>query len=133
MKQPVYKAIARELQRMKYLKENTIMDKESVKKNMDDAIQAIRKMEREALPSDSGFDRGCEIDRDRSSENVIVILAPYHHMDSNGYYCGWSDYTVRVKASLTRDFDLTVSGGKKGDRDYVGDAFAHALDQTWIS
>ena len=133
MKQPVYRAIAKELYRIKSLRENMIMKSDSVEKNIRNAIETIKRIEQKALPSGSGFDRGCTIDRKRSSESVIIILAPYHHMDSNGYYCGWSDYVVRVRASMVRDFDVTVSGGKKVDREYVGDTFTYVLDQAWNS
>ena len=79
------------------------------------------------LPDGSGFDNGCSIDLDASNSNRIVIHAPYHHMDENGCYDGWDDYKIVVTPSLAFEFDLKVSGGRKDDRDYIGDEMYESL------
>ncbi len=49
-------------------------------------------------------------------------------MDSNGYYCGWVDYTVTVTPSLTSEFNLRISGRDyHGLKDSLYETFEHAL------
>lgn len=62
----------------------------------------IKHIEREHLPSGSGFDSGCTVDVDRSFPAgkvmpFIEIDAPYHAMNEHGYYIGWVDLRIRVR------------------------------------
>ena len=83
------------------------------------------------LPSGSGFDSGTRLDWDRSTGEKLVFITSFHHMDENGYYDGWTEHTVTVRASLTNDFDLTISGRDRNDiKEYIADAFRNALDQN---
>src|SRR5574344_1207404 len=62
------------------------------------------------LPSGSGFDNGCKIVEEKSSGEKLVINSSYHHLDENGYYAGWSDFTVIVKPCLFRKLKVKVIG-----------------------
>jgi|WetSurMetagenome_2_1015567.scaffolds.fasta_scaffold689295_2 hypothetical protein len=77
-----------------------------------DAIEEICKND---MPHGSGFDSGVKLDFSKSSPKKLVFLAPFHHMNDGGYYCGWVDYTVIVTPSLSSGFDLRITG-----RDYNG-------------
>ena len=72
--------------------------------NWTDKLAEYEKM----LPSGSGIDSGCKIDLDHSTCNKIVILFGFHHMDDNGYYCGWTDYKAIVTPSLISQFNLKI-------------------------
>jgi hypothetical protein len=75
------------------------------------------------LPSGSGFDCGCSIENVPVMLNYIVngksfswithggalIKAPYHHMDENGFYCGWCVYTLLVVDGEIVDIDTDTS------------------------
>ncbi len=68
------------------------------------------------LPHGSGFDAEPKMlmygDGDEGPENPdqeYTIVAPFHKMDANGYYCGWIDLYIRVTASLASEFDLHVT------------------------
>lgn len=83
------------------------------------------------LPHGSGFDQGTKLDYDRSHAEKFYLIAPFHHMDSNGYYCGWSDHVVTVSPSLAFDFNLKISNpdrSKQWDMDYFYDTFNYCLN-----
>ncbi len=94
-------------------------------------------IEREALPSGSGIDNGCTIDRDESTGDRIIINLGFHHMDENGYYCGWSSHTATITASIAYglmiDIDSDFSGLDPDDIDedtsYLSGTLRHALEQ----
>jgi len=81
------------------------------------------------LPSGSGFDSGTTFDYDRSRPNRLVLNTSYHHMD-DGYYAGWTDHTVTVKASLASGFDLVIGGRDRNEiKDYIAETFQHFLSE----
>lgn len=82
------------------------------------------------LPSGSGIDSGCTIDFENSKPDRVVILVPYHKMDSNGYYCGWEDYKVIVTPSLIHGTSIRITGrDHNGTKDYLHELFSHVLGQ----
>lgn len=90
----------------------------------------ISELCREMLPHGSGFDSGCSLDLDRSTEERIVIHTAFHHMTEGGMYDGWTEHTVTVKPSLALGFVLTVSGRDRNQiKDYIGDTMHFALDE----
>ena len=121
---PLYKAIARTIQAI-----------DNCSKSDNQEWQAkhgetLRRFER-LLPHGSGFDRGCTVILEKSHADRIVINAPFHHMDSNGYYDGWGDYLVIVTPSLGFDFSIRVAGrDRNGFKDYAADTFRLALEQS---
>lgn len=83
------------------------------------------------LPSGSGFDEGCQIVREvvRGKES-FVIKAPYHHMDENGFYGGWSDYKIRVYPSFIGGFYVRVTGKNyNGAKEYITELFYSVLQE----
>ena len=83
------------------------------------------------MPNGSGFDCGITLDLDRSSEDRLYLLAPFHAMDPNGYYDGWREYRVAVRASLAFGFTLSIAGpDSDGLKDYIADTIHGALSAT---
>lgn len=83
---------------------------------------------REFLPSGSGFDAGTQFDRDGSRASVIRFTTAFHHMNESGYYDGWTQHAVTLRASLSGFPDMRVTGrDRNGIKEYIGDAFAEAL------
>lgn len=75
----------------------------------------------EFLPHGSGIDGKCEIDLIQSKENRIVFFFEYHHMDENGYYCGWTEHNVIVTPKFG-GFDIQITGRNKNQcKDYFYD------------
>jgi hypothetical protein len=89
--------------------------------------EQISTLVREHMPSGSGFDSGTQMDCEQSHAEKLVFTTSFHHMDDNGYYCGWTDHTVTVTPSFS-GFNLRVSGRNRNDiKDYIHDAFSQAL------
>lgn len=82
------------------------------------------------LPNGSGFDNGTLIVE--ASEKRIVFATGFHHMDDNGFYCGWTQHRVVVRASLSHGFTLYVSGVNKRDiKDYISEVFDSLMHEEF--
>ena len=79
------------------------------------------------LPSGAGIDSGTKIDRDNPLPRQLRLRVPYHHMTSEGYYDGWTDYVVLV----TPDWDgvsVEVKGrDRNGTKEYLSELYADVL------
>lgn len=94
----------------------------------------------EVLPHGSGIDGNWHIQVQGNGN--VVVTGEYHHMDSNGYYDGWSEFKLRMsrvdkdvwnplkgpcegKVQRVRkagDVVFRVTGGRRDDdRDYFHD------------
>jgi hypothetical protein len=88
-----------------------------------DSIQALMKAH---APSGSGFDSGTKLDMDKSTVDKLVFNADFHHMDDNGFYCGWTEHQVIITASLISDYSIRVTGrDKRQIKDFISDTFHH--------
>jgi len=80
-----------------------------------------------SLPHGSGFDSDPRISLQQSKPDRIVIDGSFHKMDSNGYYCGWSDFRVTVKPTFD-GIDVDARGAGSTDlNDYIAETYRHAL------
>lgn len=78
-------------------------------------------------PSGSGVDMGTKLIP--CSPEAIKLSCSFHHMDENGYYCGWTDHVVTARPSFVFGMTLTLSGPNKNDiKDYL-----HGLYYDWLS
>lgn len=94
---------------------------ENLEKN-DDHLEILAK---NFLPSGSGFDAGCRILE--VSKNRIKIQCDFHHMDENGFYCGWSEHIATITPSFD-GFDIRLSGRNFRDiKNYIGEMLHNAL------
>jgi len=124
----VAQIIAREIERLERVMKDPAHP--NYQKNRDDARATIEHAEREHLPSGSGFDSGCEVDREKSGPEKLVIRVPFHHMDENGGYDGWEHYVVIATPSFHGDgLTIVVKGGRKDHREYVADQVGYDLAQ----
>ena len=88
---------------------------------------SLFEIERNNLPSGSGIDSGCTINRDYKKDTVIINV-PFHNMDENGFYCGWSDFKVICKPAFD-GISLNIIGKDKYYvKDYLYDLFDTALN-----
>lgn len=82
---------------------------------------------KEHMPSGSGFDNGTKLDLDSSHGGKLVFTTAFHHMNTNGYYDGWTEHTVTVTPSF-HGFNLRVSGRNRNDiKEYILESFDYAL------
>jgi len=92
--------------------------------------ESLVRLGKERLPSGSGFDNGTTVDLEQSRPQRLVLQTAFHHMDENGSYDGWEDYTVVVTPDLASGFDLHVYGVNRNDiKEYIGDVFHNALSE----
>ena len=89
------------------------------------ALERLATLERDYLPSGSGFDCGSRIIE--ASEQKIIIKSSYHAMDDNGCYDRWYDFTITVTPSFWPiGFNVKIAGqfGKHQDiKDYILNKF----------
>lgn len=131
---PLYKAIARQFERYK---------RSTTEEIEYDAEEQIETLVRNHLPHGSGFDSGFVFDFDESTlepSECLKLTFAYHHMNENGYYCGWSYWTLTITPSLAMgynfeikaDSDLTLIDDEDldpdGFKEYADDTIAHCLD-----
>lgn len=91
--------------------------------------ERIEQLTRDHLPAGSGFDSGCKFNFDESRPDRLVISCDFHHMDENGFYCGWSNHSVVITPSLAFGFVLRITGrDTRQIKDYISDTFNHALN-----
>jgi hypothetical protein len=80
------------------------------------------------MPSGSGWDTGTTLDLETSTPDKLVFYGSYHHMNDGGMYDGWTDHSITIRPSLTRGFDLRVTGRDRNDiKDYLAEMFDCAL------
>lgn len=93
--------------------------------------ETIKTIVSNALPSGSGWDSGTAIDLDASTPDHLILFGSYHHMNDGGYYDGWTDHTIHVKASLAFGFTIKITGRNRNDiKDYLSELFHDTLGQT---
>lgn len=92
--------------------------------NWENKLEEYQKL----LPSGSGFDSGCEIDLDNSNGERIRIKADFHHMNEHGFYDGWTEHTVTIRASLLFGFEVRVNGVNRNNiKEYIQETFNHVM------
>ncbi len=89
----------------------------------------LKHMEKCYLPSGSGFDNGTKIDLVKSDGNKLVLETSFHHMNSDGYYDGWTQHVITVTPSFIFGLNIKISGRNKNDiKDYIHETFNQALN-----
>ncbi len=105
---------------------------EASDRNMADAADSwsdlLDTIEREFLPSGSGFDSGTTIDRERTDDRTIVLDTSFHHMNGDGMYDGWTEHTVYIRATFNGPDISSISGRDRNDiKDYIGESVLYGL------
>ena len=83
-------------------------------------------------PSGSGFDAGTQFLSHESSMHKLVFETSFHHMNTNGGYCGWTEHRVIVKPNLLFELDIRITGqDKNGIKDYIHQVFHDYLTSDY--
>lgn len=91
-------------------------------------LETIQALEKNHLPSGSGFDAGTLLDIKNSHSEKLVFHTSFHHMDQHGTYDGWTSHKVTVRGNLAFGFTLKVSGKNRNDvKELIADMFDTAL------
>ncbi len=93
-----------------------------------DAREQIERLVKNHMPSGSGIDHGVQFDFESSNPDKLIFITHFHHMNSNGFYDGWTDHKVTVTPSLVNDIDVRIGGRDRNSiKDYLLDTFRYAL------
>ena len=81
------------------------------------------------LPSGSGFDSGTELS-EKSTPEKLVFETSYHHMNSDGYYVGWTTHEIICTPSFELGIHYRITGRNQNDtKDYIGECFDSILNE----
>lgn len=97
------------------------------------AAETRQKRIDDLLPSGSGFDNDTKIKS--ANDSKIVFSTAFHHMDDNGFYCGWTEHRVIITASLQHGFTVRCTGrDKRSIKEYIENVFAEILETefNWV-
>jgi len=90
--------------------------------------KALKDIERDHLPNESGIDSGTKIDIDRCRSDKIVLITSFHHMNENGFYDGWTDHEIMITSDFVYVLDIKISGKNRNNiKDHLHDLFYNAL------
>jgi hypothetical protein len=125
----VYQAIADAIARLARAKEYP--ESYLSKVRAESASDTLRHIEREILPSGSGFDCGTTIDLDESDPEKIVLRVNYHHITENGFYDGWTYHRVILTPAFD-GFYLRVTGkNRNGISEFIERLFYDLLSEDY--
>ena len=81
-----------------------------------------------ALPHGSGIDGKCELQIENCKRDKLVFFVEFHHIDENGYYCGWTEHNITLTPSFAFGYDMKISGkDKNGIKDYLRQIFSEVF------
>jgi hypothetical protein len=84
----------------------------------------------ELLPSGSGIDSGIQFDEDKSNPNKLIFRFGFHHMNSDGYYDGWTEHKLVILPEFG-SFDLRITGRDRNHiKEYLYDMFFELFEVT---
>ena len=88
------------------------------------AIDNIEQLVKDHLPDGSGFNSGTQFILNESNRNKLVFTAPFHHINSGGYYDGWTHHKIIVTPDLCFGFNIKITGKNRcGIKDYIESCF----------
>jgi uncharacterized protein YukJ len=105
-------------------------DNLSFKPYTEQAIENIDNIIDNYFPSGSGIDSSCKYDKESSTPEKIVITFGFHFMNDNGFYDGWIDYKLIVKAdkNMVYPYIIKIVGKDRQDvKSYLYDIFYTVL------
>jgi hypothetical protein len=83
------------------------------------------------LPHGSGIDSSWNVELENCGDDKLVFFCGYHHMNENGMYDGWTEFTVTVTPSLMFGCRVKITGPfprKYAEtRDYLQETIDFAL------
>lgn len=86
----------------------------------------------ESLPHGSGINKGTKVMiLPESKGEKITLYVEFHHMDENGFYCGWTEHNVIVTPSFS-GFNIRITGRNFNQiKDYLSDVYHDALNEVF--
>ena len=114
--------------------QNILKSNENKSSSFLDKIEENNDILLDTAPSGSGYDNGTKlvsISTGAGKESIVFETA-FHHMNSLGYYCGWTTHTVKVTPSFIGGFTVKVGGRNKNDiKDKIAEDFHYWLSSNF--
>jgi len=103
----------------------------------------LETIESEYFPSGSGFDTGCTIKGDTTTDQSYEVAFEYYHMSGYGYYTGWTKWYIIVYPVFYFGFDMELESNdtltyqdelllKEENQEYFLNTFQECLNQEYI-
>ena len=103
----------------------------------------LETIESEYLPNGSGFDTGCTIKGDTTTNQSYEVAFEYHHMSGYGFYTGWTSWRITVFPAFCFGFEMELENNdmltyqdelllKEENQEYFLDTFQECLNQEYI-
>jgi hypothetical protein len=84
----------------------------------------------EYMPSGSGINAGTSLLFSKQKTGELRFGTSFHHMNSDGYYEGWTSHEIIVTPNLAHGINLKITGpNRNGIKEYLGDVYYAALTQ----
>ena len=90
----------------------------------------------DTAPSGGGIDCGTKINwtktiASNSCRACLVFDVQFHHMNSNGYYDGWTEHKVIVRPSFS-GIDITITGRNRNEiKEYLHEVYYFWLNEDF--
>ncbi len=101
-------------------------------KNKEKHRETIEKLVSKYLPNGSGINNGVTFNFEESCSSKLVFNSSYH-LNFDGSYGDWIDFTVVASPSLIREVDITINGKTMSENydihDYLHEVFYNSLIQ----
>ena len=102
---------------------NAIKSYKEVKPEYRDKHFEVIEQANKDLPHGSGIDGVIAICTADCSENKIIIIFGFHHMNEDGYYDGWTEHKLIITPKFG-GFKLHITGKNRNQvKDYLYDLF----------
>lgn len=129
---PVYKLIAQRLQAYLNCIDRIAIDAKQSGPHewRNKHASAVNELTENFMPSGSGIDCGTKFNWEESNPQRLVFNFSFHHMNEGGMYDGWTEHKLVVKADLTSNFDLKITGRNRNQiKEYLYEVYDSALTE----
>jgi hypothetical protein len=120
---PLYQLLARKLQSRLVYEDDGTSEHSNLACEVEELVYQY-------MPAGNGVDLGTKIDMDFSDHTGLIFYVQFHHYNDDGTPSDWTSHSIAVvpSRSLTKEFDLTVSGeDRNGVLFWLYNTFYNAL------
>lgn len=106
---PLYRELSATIQAYKNCLAANPQNTEWAKKHRETLMRLV-----DLLPYGSGIE-SLEVDFEKSHLEKIIVYLSFHHMNADGFYCGYTDHTITITPSFHDGVNLRISGSNRQD------------------
>lgn len=91
----------------------------------------IEYIEKNLLPSGSGFDKGVRVEVSKCRYDRLVLRTAFHHMDEHGSYDNWTDHEISVTPTFLGCEIKATGRDRNGIKEYIEEAMYQVLSHRY--